>query len=1252
MLASAAVSSKHRYRIGQDPLAPAITWAAAVMRHSTAKDLAQALFEEAGDALVLFDPETDKIQDVNPMAEHLSGYKRAELQTMQATYLFRFAGQGGKARMQHAATKTTVFHAQDGFLLRTRQEGIWVPVNVTITRLHLQPRTLALITARDMREQHESTQRLQRMEAELRRVLAAVSDCVWSAEWTADGRWTYRYLSPVVENLTGRAADFFTTDMARWQEVIHSEDRGGWVQSLHRLRSGKASQIEYRVVWPDGSIRWLRESIRVARKADGQTLQLDGVLTDFTERKQSEERLGEERKLLRTLMDNLPESIYFKDAQGRYLVDNVAHRRILRAESEEQVLGKTIFDFFPREQAERYAADDAAVLREGKLVQDHEEIFIDEKGRHRCHSSTKVPLHGGDGQISGLVCIGRDVTDQRQAEQALARERKLLRTLMDNLPAHIFVKDTQSRFILANTATLRSLGAARPEDVFNKTDYEFLPGERAQQFHEDEKRIVQTGEPMINHEELLIDAAGNARWLSTTKIPLRDPDGKIVGIMGISHDISERRTMEEELRRAVEAAQAANKAKSEFLARMSHEIRTPMNGILGMTELALDTELTREQRECLHMVLSSGEALLSVINDVLDFSKIEAGKMQLEPAPFHLRDSLADAVRSLGLRAQQKGLELACHVSPDMPDLLLGDVGRLRQVIVNLVGNAIKFTPQGEVVVTVRGQESGVRDQESASSSLTSDSCLLTPDSCLLHFEVRDTGIGIPADKQQAIFEPFEQVDGSITRQYGGTGLGLAISAQLVQLMGGRMWVESEVGRGSRFRFTARFQSVPGRESAQRMVEPPDVHGLRVLLVDDNATHLDILKEMFNGWRMRPTAVGSTAEALAELHQAAAAGEPYQLLLADAVMPPPDGFALAEQVRAKPGLVGSTILMLTSAGRAVSAERCREIGVQATIMKPLKQSELLDTILGVVSANVESGSHREPGPSHEESVSCLPPLRVLLAEDNLVNQRLALRLLEKAGHTVRVAGNGRQALQALERDRFDLVLMDVQMPELNGMEATEAIRRRERTAGGHVPIIALTAHAMKGDRERCLAAGMDGYVAKPIRDQELFEAIEQVMAAHSPARLLRASEESIAPQPIAELSGTFAGASAMSTAGSLSPQEETAVVADFDHAAALEHCGGDAQLLGELISMFLVEIPGWMAHLSAGLSTGDAEKVKRTAHTIKGAVGTFGARPAQAAAMRLETLGKQGDLTNAGPAWEEMQTAIERLRQALAEYQG
>jgi CheY-like chemotaxis protein len=560
----------------------------------------------------------------------------------------------------------------------------------------------------------------------------------------------------------------------------------------------------------------------------------------------------------------------------------------------------------------------------------------------------------------------------------------------------------------------------------------------------------------------------------------------VIGLVGISHDITERRTMEAELRRARDVAEAANRAKGEFLARMSHEIRTPMGGVLGMTRLALQTDLDADQRECLQMVLASGEALLTIINDILDFSRIESGKLQLEATPFHLRDSLADAIRSLALRAQQKGLELACHVAPDVPDLLVGDVGRLRQVIVNLVGNAVKFTEHGEIVVRVHRVGNGSGD---------------------LHFDVVDTGIGIPAEKRAAIFEPFEQADGSITRKYGGTGLGLAISSQLVTLMGGRMWVDSEVGRGSQFHFTAHFDVVAGQADSQGLVEPPDVHGLRVLIVDDNSTQREILHELFTNWRMQPTTVGGAAEAMAELRRARDAGEPYPLVLVDTVMPEPDGFALSEQVTGEPGLAGAVVLMVNSSDRPGSADRCKEVGARASILKPLKQSELLDTILSVISAAPPPPQRPAATAAEEMPAPVLPPLTILMAEDSLINQRLGVRLLEKAGHRVQVANNGRVALEALERGTFDLVLMDVQMPEMGGFEATEAIRARERETGKHQPIIALTAHAMKGDRERCLAAGMDGYVSKPIRDRELFLTIEQVLMAYAPGALARGNDQ-------------------------------------------------------------------------------------------------------------------------------------------------
>jgi PAS domain S-box-containing protein len=1175
-----------------------------VFRPSTAKDLAQALFEEAGDALILFDPESDQIHDVNPLAVRLTGYTRDELLRLQATYLFRFGGggHGGNQRLHAAAAKTTVFHAQDGFMLRTRDEGVWIPVNTTITRLHVQPRTMALITVRDMREQHEAHQRLLRAEAELRRVLASVSDCLWSAEWPTEGKWSYRFLSPVVETLTGRPPAHFLPGLDRWREIVHPDDLDVWQAALKRMRSARDSQAEYRIRLPGGGLRWLRESVRAAHKADGQAVLLDGVVTDVTERRKAEEGLLHERQMLRTLMDNLPEAIYYKDAAGRYLVDNAAHRALLGVKSEEAARGKTVHDFFPPEQAERYHADDLAVMAAGEVSANREES-IDRPDGPRLHAYTKVPLRGEDGRVSGIVCIGRDVTDEREAERRLAEERNLLLTLINNIPDHIFVKDPQGRFLIANAATLRSLGASSQEEVIGHTDFDFLPRGQAEKFAEDERQVVRTGKPMLNGEELLIDATGQAKWLLTTKVPLLSPDGGILGIVGVSHDITSRRTMEAELRRARDVAEAANRAKSDFLARMSHEIRTPMHGILGMTRLALESASDPDQRECLGMVLASADALLTIINDILDFSRIEAGKLSLEEAPFHVRDSIADAVRALALRAQQKGLELACHVAPDVPDLLIGDVGRLRQVLINLTGNAIKFTDAGEIVVRVT-QAQAPEDQPGR----------------WLHFEVSDTGIGIPKDKRSAIFEPFEQVDGSMTRKYGGTGLGLAISAQLVSLMGGRMWVESEEGRGSRFHFTAGFSSAVGvAASGLAVQEPVDLHGLRVLIIDDNATHREILHEMFLAWRMRPVTVGSAEEALTEAELAAEAGQPFQAALADSGVDPAGGPTLVERLRQHPGLSGPVILMLASAGGPLGSERWRTAGAQAAILKPLKQSELLDTLLSAVTSSpgVPRRQQLPAGPS----LSLLPPLRVLLAEDNPVNQRLAARLLEKAGHSVHVAANGKLALEALAEAPFDLVLMDVQMPEMGGLEATQALRARERTTGGHVPVIALTAHAMKGDRERCLAAGMDGYVTKPIREQDLYAAILQALS-------------DLAPQMLTP---------------PLTPPAQPSALPLHDEAEALTRCGGDRALLGELVDMFLAEVPRWTSSLEAALAAGDAETLHRGAHSIKGAVATFGAEEARAAALALEVAAREKRLADAPAALAALKEALARLCPALSQ---
>jgi PAS domain S-box-containing protein len=604
--------------------------------------------------------------------------------------------------------------------------------------------------------------------------------------------------------------------------------------------------------------------------------------------------------------------------------------------------------------------------------------------------------------------------------------------------------------------------------------------------HPDDRAAMQTwlgaclaGEksPDLEFRALLPD--GRVRNILGRGHLVHDAENKPIRMDGIAQDITERKQAGERIAHIVEElglekdrAEAASLAKSEFLANMSHEIRTPMNGILGMTTLALDTDLSPEQREYLSMVKNSADSLLELINTILDFSKIEAGKLELESIEFSLRDTLGPALKTLAFRAHEKSLELNYQVRPDVPETLVGDPGVLRQIIVNLVGNAIKFTEHGEVNVRVERESEEERRE-------------------CLHFTVQDTGIGIPVESQTRIFDAFAQADTSTTRRYGGTGLGLTISRRLVEMMGGRIWLESTPGKGSAFHFTVWL----GRGSQTQRTTPEAAHleGLPVLVVDDNSTNRRILEEMLTSWRFKPILAESAQKAMSSLEEALAAGVPFSLVLIDANMPEMDGFALVEQIRRNPGLAGATIMMLTSASQTSDAARCRELRVARYLIKPIGQSELLDAILHAVGSKPQAVAPSS-GPSADDPLREPPRgLRILLAEDNHVNQILAVRLLEKRGHHVQVAGNGREALEKLKTADFDLVLMDVQMPVMGGFEAAAAVREMEKGTGKHIPIVALTAHAIKGDRERCLAAGMDGYVGKPLHPEELLEQIEALI---------------------------------------------------------------------------------------------------------------------------------------------------------------
>jgi PAS domain S-box-containing protein len=1058
-----------------------------------------------------------------------------------------------------------------------RSDGTVFPVEVSAKYLEFGGKEYSFTFVRDISDRKRAEEELLYRESELRDALRAAQMGVWN--WTL-GTDTVTW-DEALFRIAGRdpklpAPSF--TDQAKMFAPESLQRLKAAVENT--LATGTPHELDVEMVLPDGSKKWFISRGEPRRDAGGRITRLRGTLQDISERKRSQEV----KALLASIVESSEDAIIGKALDGTILSWNKGAEN-LYGYSADEVMGRPISILAP---ADRYDEIPNILerIRRGEKISHFETVRLRKDGTTVQVAVTASPIMNASGEVTGAATIARDITESQRVEERL---RKLSRAV-EQSPAAVMITDVHGAIEYVNPKFTQITGYTAAE-VTGQNPRILKSGLQSQGAYEGLWTTILSGREWRG-EFANRKKSGEIYWESASIVPIRDSAGAITHFLAVKEDITERKRAEEELRRAKEAAEAANRAKSQFLANMSHEIRTPMNGVIGMAGLLLDSDLSLEQRRYAEIVRSSGEALLGVINDILDFSKIEARRLDLECADFDLRSVLEYAASLVGTKTIEKQLELLFEVVPGTPCLLRGDAGRLRQVLVNLLGNAVKFTPQGEVAVTVRVDS---EDEQKAT----------------LHFRVRDTGIGFRQEQASLLFEPFVQADGSKTRRYGGTGLGLTISKQLVEMMGGQIGVRSEEGKGATFWFTAAFEKQPAAGAPSTGTQP-ELRDARVLVVDDNATNRHLLCALLRSWGCRPAESADAGSAMSVLKQAARTSEPFQIAVLDMDLPDMDGVDLGRQIASDPELEPTALYLMTGSGRIVDGARLQALGFKGQIAKPIWERKLLGTLLATSS---QGRASEAPGRGISQTASrrsgAEPKFRILVAEDDPTNQEAAGMMLRKLGFTADLVGNGLEALEALQQRTYDLLLLDCEMPEMDGYETARRIRDpRTGARNPLIPIVALTADAKSADREKCFQAGMNDYLAKPVEPRQLAEVLGKWLAALA------------AP----------AGA-----------QETARMQNVFRSDTLLARLSGDRELARRVVAGFLSRLPEQVASLRRSVEKGDAQGTCRQAHALKGSAATVSAESLRAACCELEDAAEAGNFDRASAVLPKLEGAASLL---------